>query len=345
MCYACIQAHRGEFSVSLMCHMLGVSRSGFYAAHQRGPKQREHADQRLRMEIRSIHRASKRRYGSPRVHEELKAQGIRCGKKRVARLMRADGRQATRRKRCRRTTNSAHAYGVADNLLARRVAVQEIQGANRGWVGDITYIPTHQGWFYLAVVLDLASRRVVGWAMKSRLEASLATDALTMAVWRRRPTPELLHHSDRGVQDAAREYQALLAEHGMIGSMSRKGNWWDNAVADSCFATLEWELIQASDWHTHEEAKRAIFEYLEVWSQSEAAALGARLQAPCRVRTPAGPYPEGRLNSLSVTAGEVHLPRRYRQRTPAMAAGLTRWRWTVRELLLFPLPPPPVGMG
>jgi putative transposase len=132
-------------------------------------------------------------------------------------------------------------------------------------VGDITYVPTRQGWLYLAVVLDLASRRVVGWAMKDTLEASLATDALTMALTRRQPGRGLLHHSDRGVQYAAGEYRALLADHGITCSMSRKGNCWDNAVAESFFATLEWELIEESDWHTHAEAKRSIFEYLEVW--------------------------------------------------------------------------------
>ncbi len=248
-----------------MCHVLGVSRSGFYAARQRGLRQHERADQRLRVEIRAIHWASKRRYGSPRVHEELKAQGIRCGRKRVARLMREEGLQAKRRKRFRATTNSAHAYPVADNLLARRFAVEKIEATDRVWIGDITYVPTREGWLYLAVVLDLASRRVVGWAMKTTLEASLATDALTMALWRRRPNSELLHHSDRGVQYAAGEYQALLAEQGITCSMSRKGNCWDNAVAESFFATLEWELINESDWHTHQEAKGALFEYLEVW--------------------------------------------------------------------------------
>ncbi len=155
MQYACIQAHRDAFPLSRMCAVLGVSRSGFYAARQRGPKQHEHADQRLRVEIRAIHRASKRRYGSPRVHEELKAQGIRCGRKRVARLMREDGLQAKRRKRFRTTTNSAHTYPVADNLLARRFAVEKIEGVDQGWIGDITYVPTREGWLYLAVVLVL----------------------------------------------------------------------------------------------------------------------------------------------------------------------------------------------
>jgi putative transposase len=248
-----------------MCRALRVSRTGFYAAQRRGGRQHEQSDQRLRLEIRSIHRASKRRYGSPRVHQELKAQGIRCSRKRLERLMREDGLRAKPRRRFRGTTNSAHAHPIAPNRLERRFVISEIEGVDRVWVGDITYVPTRESWLYLAVVLDLASRRVVGWAMKDTLEISLATDALTLALWRRQPKPNLLHHSDRGVQYASGDYQALLAEHGITCSMSRKGNCSSNAVAESFFATLEWELIEESDWHTHEEAKRAIFEYLEVW--------------------------------------------------------------------------------
>jgi putative transposase len=263
--YTCREEHRGEFDISLMCRVLGVSRTGFYAAQRRGIRQRELADQLLRLQIRSIHRASKRRYSSPRVHKELKAQGIRCSRKRVERLMREDGLRAKPRRRFRGTTNSLHSHPIAPNLLERRFAITEIDGLDRVWVGDITYVPTREGWLYLAVVLDLASRRVVGWAMKDTLETSLATDALTMALSRRLPERNLLHHSDRGVQYASGDYQTLLAEHGIICSMSRRGNCWDNAVAESFFAKLEWELIEESDWHTHKEARRAIFEYLEVW--------------------------------------------------------------------------------
>jgi putative transposase len=278
--YACIEAHREAFEVSLMCRVLGVSRAGFYAARKR-ERPRELADQRLRLEIRSIHRASRRRYGSPRIHQELKAQGIHCGRKRVERLMREDGLRAKCRRRFQVTTNSAHAYPIAPNLLERRFTAAEAGGLDRTWVGDITYVPTRQGWLYLAVVLDLASRRVVGWAMKDTLEASLATDALMMALTRRQPGRGLLHHSDRGVQYAAGEYRALLADHGITCSMSRKGNCWDNAVAESFFATLEWELIEESDWHTHAEAKRSIFEYLEVWynRQRRHSALGYKSPA------------------------------------------------------------------
>ncbi|CAN5292513.1 hypothetical protein BH24GEM2_BH24GEM2_15010 [soil metagenome] len=265
MRYGCIQAHRSEFPVSLMCRLLGVCRSGFYAAQSRDPSEHECVDQRLRVEIRAIHRASKQRYGSPRVHDELRDQGIRCGKKRVERLMREDGLRAKKARRFRVTTNSDPTQAIAPNLLNRRFAVEAVGGVNQVWVSDITYVPTREGWLYLAVVLDLKSRAVVGWAMKDTLEASLATDALMMALWRRRPGRDLLHHSDRGVQYASGEYQALLSEHGITCSMSRKGDCYDNAVAESFFATLEWELIQDSDWHTHEDAKRAIFDYIEIW--------------------------------------------------------------------------------
>lgn len=265
MKYAVIEAHREEFPISLMCRVLGVSRSGFYEAQTREARQRERADQRLLLEIRSIHRSSKRRYGSPRVHAELKAQGIRCGRKRVERLMREDGLRAKKKRRHRGTTDSTHAHPTHPNHLARQFSVEQVEGVDRVWVSDITYVPTREGWLYLAVVLDLKSRAVVGWAMKDTLEASLATDALTMALWRRKPGRELLCHSDRGVQYASGDYQEILREHGIRCSMSRKGDCWDNAVAESFFASVEWELIQDSDWHTHEEAKRDLFEYLEIW--------------------------------------------------------------------------------
>lgn len=281
MKYACIQANRAEFPVSLMCRVLGVSRSGFYAAQRQGPRQKERSDRRLLVEIRSVHRSSKRRYGSPRVHEELKARGICCGRNRVARLMREDGLRAKKKRRFRTTTDSNHAHPIAPNHLARQFEVEALGDVNQVWVGDITYLPTREGWFYLAVVLDLKSRAVVGWAMKNSLEASLATDALTMALFRRKPGRELMCHSDRGVQYASGDYQAILRQHEIQCSMSRKGNCWDNAVAESFFATLEWELIEGSDWHTHEEAKRAVFEYLEIWynRQRRHSSLGYRTPA------------------------------------------------------------------
>lgn len=208
---------------------------------------------------------SKKTYGSPRVHAELVCDGIRCGKKRVERLMREDGLVAVRPKRFRTTTDSDHGYRIAPNLLERNFGLEEIGGPDRVWASDITYVPTREGWLYLAAVLDLGSRRVVGWSMRQTLEAEIATDALQMALAGRNPEPGLIHHSDRGVQYACHAYRELLDEHGIRASMSRKGDCWDNAVAESFFATLEWELIQQSDWHTRAEARRSIFGYIEAW--------------------------------------------------------------------------------
>lgn len=281
MKYAVIQAHRREFPVSLMCRALEVSRSGFYDWRKRGPREHPSEEQRLRVEIRSIHRRSRRSYGSPRVHRALRKRGILCSRKRVERLMRQDGLRAKKKRRFQRTTDSNHSRPVAPNLLKRRFAVEEVGGLDRVWVSDITYLPTRQGWLYLAVVLDLASRRVVGWAMKDSLETALATDALTMALWNRKPGRGLVVHSDRGVQYASEAYQEILAQHGITCSMSRKGDCLDNAVAESFFASLEWELIQDSDWHTHAEARRAVFDYLEVWYNRE------RLHSSLNYRSPA----------------------------------------------------------
>ena len=276
MKYACIVHHRHQFPVALMCRALGVSRSGFYAAQRRPASARACVDQRLRGEIAVIHHQSRKTYGSPRVHAALRAQGVCCSRKRIERLMRAEGLQAKRQRRGRSTTNSNHAHPIAANLVQRRFSVGELGSINTVWAGDITYVPTREGWLYLAIVLDLASRTVVGWAMQTTLEQSLTQAALRMAVMRRQPKPGVVHHSDRGVQYAAGDYQALLASSGMTPSMSRKGDCYDNAVVESFFATLEWELIAPADWHTRAEARAAIFEYIEVWynRQRRHSALG-----------------------------------------------------------------------
>jgi len=263
--YGCIERHRGEFSVVLMCRVLEVKRSGYYAWRERAPSARAQKDQRLRIEIRAIHRKTCGRYGSPRIHDELRSRGERVSRKRVARLMQVEGLRGKKKRRFRVTTNSDHACPVAPNLLERKFAVEEVPGPDRVWVADITYVPTREGWLYLAVVLDLASRLVVGWSMGETLETRLAKGALEMAIERRRPASGLLHHSDRGVQYASNEYRELLQEQKARVSMSRKGNCWDNAVAESFFATLEIELIADADWQTRNEARSAIFDFLEVW--------------------------------------------------------------------------------
>ncbi len=249
----------------LMCRVLEVTRSGFYAWREREPSARARKDQRLRIEIRAIHRKTCGRYGSPRIHDELRSRGERVSRKRVARLMRVEGLRGKKKRRFRVTTNSDHAYPVAPNLLDRKFDVEEVPGPDRVWVADITYVPTREGWLYLAVVLDLASRLVVGWSMGETLETRLAMGAVEMALQRRRPAPGLLHHSDRGVQYASNEYRELLEEQKARVSMSRKGNCWDNAVAESFFATVEIELIEDADWHTRNEARSAIFDFVEVW--------------------------------------------------------------------------------
>ena len=269
MRYAAILAHKNEFETSLMCRVLEVSRSGFYAWLRREPSERAREDKRLLTHIRGIHNGSNKTYGSPRVHEELRAREITCSKSRVERLMREDGLVARPKRRFRATTDSKHSYPVAPNLLERRFGVDEVEGTDRVWVGDITYVPTREGWLYLAVLIDLASRMVVGWAMRTTLHADITLDALRMALWRRRPLAGLIHHSDRGVQYACGEYQRALAAQQIRCSMSRKGDCWDNAVAESFFATLEWELIERSDWHTRREAERDIFNYIEVWYNRE----------------------------------------------------------------------------
>lgn len=258
--------HQGEYPVRLMARLLAVSPSGFYAWRTRPPCARAIADEVLMARVRIAHEASDQTYGAPRVHRELRAEGRRVGKKRVARLMRADGLVAERRKtRGVRTTDSTHAHPIAPNLLERRFDVNGLRETDRVWVSDITYVPTGEGWLYLAVVLDLKSRRVVGWAMRSTLEAELALSALRMALAARQPRPGLVHHSDRGVQYACSDYRTVLAAGQIEASMSRQGDCWDNAVAESFFATLELELIARHRWGTRREARQAIFRYIETW--------------------------------------------------------------------------------
>ena len=262
MKYACITLYHGAFPVRLMCRVLEVAPSGYYAWRKRPPCAHAIADERLLLHVRGAHTASDGTYGAPRVCRELKSQGHHVGQKRVARLMRTDGLVGTpTRRRAPRTTDSTHGFPIAPNLLARCFAVYDANGVaevNRTWVSDITYVPTREGWLYLAVVLDLASRRVVGWAMRDTLAAELALEALQMALDQRHPAPGLVHHSDRGVQYACTAYREVLAAHGLAASMSRRGDCWDNAVAESFFATLERELIDRWDWRTRAEAATGV---------------------------------------------------------------------------------------
>jgi transposase InsO family protein len=245
-----------------MCRNLNVSKAGYYAWRGRKPSARARADEALKLRIRAIHLENKGRYGSPRIHAELQSVGMCVARKRVARLMRSANLKAKKRRHFRVTTVSSHSYPTATNLLAR-----DFKPAlpNRAWAADITYFATREGWLYLAVVIDLFSRRVVGWSMSTRIDTALVLDALQMALRARKPEKGLIVHTDRGSQYACREYQSLLQANGIIASMSRKGDCWDNAVAESFFATLKVELKDKSLWATRSEARSAIFEYIEIW--------------------------------------------------------------------------------
>jgi transposase InsO family protein len=258
--YAFIRDHVANFPIAVMCEVLQVSRSGYYDWARRPESPRAVADRTLAAEIRAAHAGSRGRYGSPRVHAELRAHGRRVSRKRVARLMQGMGLSARRKRRCRRTTDSAHTFSVAPNLLGRDFTATAL---DRVWLADITYIWTAEGWLYLAVVLDLFSRRVVGWAMAEHLGHDLALAALDMAIARRRPRAGLMHHSDRGVQYAAHGYRGRLAEYGMFCSMSRKGDCWDNAPMESFYATLKGELVDQCDYLTRNEARADVFQYVE----------------------------------------------------------------------------------
>ena len=255
-----IHDHVADFPIQIMCAALGVSRSGYYAWASRDESARAAADRALAAEIRAAHAASRGRYGSPRVHAELRARGRRVGRKRVARLMRGMGLAARRRRRFRRTTDSCHAFPIAPNLLGRNFTAE---APDRVWLADLTYIWTAEGWLYLAAVLDLCTRRVVGWAMADHLGHELALAALDMAIARQRPLPGLIHHADRGVQFAAHRYRARLLAHGMLCSMSRKGDCWDNAPMESFFATLKGELVEEADYQTRDQARADVFQYIE----------------------------------------------------------------------------------
>jgi putative transposase len=205
--YACIAANRMFYPVTMMCRVLEVSRAGFYAAQARAPSQRACTKRRVLLEIRAIHAESRECYGSPRVHDELQARDIRCSENQVARLMREDGLRARKRRRFRITTNSNHSHDPAENVLDRNFAIEKQTGLDRVWVADITYIPTREGWLYLSVILDVASRIVVGWSTSRTIDRSLCINALQMALENRRPEAGLIHHSDRGVQYACNEYR------------------------------------------------------------------------------------------------------------------------------------------
>jgi transposase InsO family protein len=262
MRFCFIEDHREAFPVRTMCSVLEVSHSGYYAWRDRPDSAREVANRDLAADIRRIHAENRAVYGSPRVHAALRAEGRRIGVNRVARVMRHNRIQGRHKRRAPRTTDSKHAHPVAPNLLDRQFIAA---APNKAWLADITYIPTAEGWLYLAVVLDMFSRRVVGWAMSDTMPQELTVAALRMAISNRRPGPGLLHHSDRGSQYAAHAYRQVLDNNGMLCSMSRKGDCWDNAPMESFFGSMKTELGDDTVFDTRNEAKAAIFSFIEVF--------------------------------------------------------------------------------
>jgi transposase InsO family protein len=265
-----------------MCQWLDVSASGFYASLDRPPSKRDRANQRLKLEIRVAHLESRRTYGAIKIHKELKGKGTECGHNRVAKLMREEGIRSKRPRAFRITTRSDHSKPVAENHLQRRFGVGIQRALNRVWVTDITYLPTREGWLYLSIVMDLASRRIVGWDAGSRLDQGLALGALDMAIRKRSPLHGLLHHSDRGVQYASDLYQATLQSAQIKCSMSRKGDCWDNAVAESFFATLKTELVVDAHWESRSQARRDLFDYIENWYNSKRRHASLGYQSPAQ---------------------------------------------------------------
>lgn len=267
MIFELVEAEKAHYPVSVMCEVLEVSRSGYYAWRSRPPSARKNADSRLVVDIAAAHARSRRRYGSPRVHRALRRKGIRVGRKRVERLMREKGLVGRRKRRFRRTTDSNHTHPIAPNILARRFTPAS---PNEIWAGDVTYIATHEGWAYLAVLLDLCSRRVVGWAFSESNDTELALAALRRAVGGRHAIPAgLIHHTDRGSPYASAEYREALKSHAMLQSMSRRGDCWDNAVAESFFATLRAELVDDETYRTRRAAESSIGDYIERFYNAE----------------------------------------------------------------------------
>jgi len=257
-----VEERRQEYPVAVMCRVLRVSRSGFYARLKLAPSAAAARRAELVARIGEVHAEAKGRYGSPRVHAELTARGVACGVNTVAKVMRANGIRAKTSRRFVRTTDSRHGLPVAENVLGRDFAPPSPDAA---WAADFTYVPTLEGWLFLAIVVDLFSRRIVGWAMSATMTSRLVVDALDMAVSRRGPAAGLVTHSDRGSQYASEYYQRALRAEGMTCSMSGVGQCWDNAVVESTFGQIKRELVHHETYATRDEARASIFEYVEVF--------------------------------------------------------------------------------
>jgi len=280
MKYAWIDAQRKAYPLPVMCETLTVSISGYRAWKRGGCRRRKRlTDAQMLTLIRAIHTQLKGAYGSPRMVKEIRGRGFPASKARVERLMRAHGIRGRHKRRYKATTDSKHSLPVAPNLLNRNFTPQ---APNQVWTADLTYIWTQEGWLYLAVVLDLFNREVVGWSIKPRMTADIVTDALTMAWFRRKPAPGLVHHSDRGSQYASQAFQARLKEYGMICSMSRKGNCWDNAPTESFFNSLKNERVHGTRYTTRTEARADLFDYIEAFYNRSRRHSTLGYQSPIR---------------------------------------------------------------
>lgn len=273
MKYAWIHAHRDSYPVKIMCKVLEVSTSGYYDSLKPTQSPRQQRREQIAAAAEAAYRDSHCIYGYRKVHDDLQEQKVECCRETVRRVLREKGLVSRAKRKFVVTTDSRHAQPVAANVLDRDF---QAEAPDRKWTSDITYIATRQGWLYLAVIMDLFSRKIVGWATSSSLQATLVLDALGMALRRRTPGAGLVHHSDRGCQYAAADYQKLLADHGILCSMSRKGNCWDNAPTESFFGKLKVEWVHGVEYANHEEAKRHLFEYIEVFynRKRKHAALG-----------------------------------------------------------------------
>lgn len=283
--FAFIVAHASEHAIRFMCRVLGIARSWYHAWQHAAPRRAERAAGRDRLvaEIREIFAESKGRYGSPRIHAELQERGHGVSKRTVAGLMRENGIRPPRgKRRAPMTTDSRHSQAIAPNLLDRNFGVIV---PDTVWVADISYVPTDEGWLYLAAVKDLATMEIVGWSMSERLRSTLCEAALRMAIRNRRPAKGLIHHSDRGAQYACGDYRKLLGLHGIEASMSRKGNCLDNAPMESFFGSLKTELVHRTRFRTRREAKAALFEYIEVFynRRRRPSSIGYRTPAQARM--------------------------------------------------------------
>jgi len=262
MKFAFIHAEKAQYSVSILCRLLEVTRQGYYAFAKRPLSPRVQEERSIRERLRVLHTESDGTYGSPRMLRALQSEGIRVGKRRIERALRSMGLRGRQRRRWRVTTRANPAHPVVDNALARDFTASR---PDEKWVTDISYVWTDEGWCYLAVILDLFSRAVVGWSMNTTLSTQLPLAALDMALQRRCPSARLMHHSDRGSQYTSADYRHALSKAGITVSMSRKGNCWDNAVAESFFATLKTELVYRRSWGTRTDLRAAVFQYIEMF--------------------------------------------------------------------------------